>query len=101
MGLSDFATASVSHSLTPKIIKSGVPADTASSVALTGLIRVLPCVSFSISRPCSRIAARCAPRATNVTSQPLCARRPPKRPPTPPEPIMSIFILLFKIKYLY
>src|SRR3954464_6730250 len=53
-----------------------------------------PCASFSIVRPCSRIAARCDPRATKLTSQPARASRPPKKPPTPPEPIITIFICI-------
>ena len=36
------------------------------------------------------IAARCAPRATNVTSAPALASAAPKPPPTPPAPITAI-----------
>src|SRR6476620_8865351 len=41
-------------------------------------------------RPWSRIAARCSPRAMNVTSTPAAASRPPKYPPTPPLPTIAI-----------
>src|SRR5262249_21810447 len=50
----------------------------------------------SIANPCSRMAARWAPRAMKVTSAaPPRTSRPPKKPPTPPDPItaMRTFIL--------
>src|SRR5262245_43119356 len=48
-------------------------------------------------RPCSRMAAKCAPRAMNVTLTPAAASRPPKYPPTPPLP--TIAILMARILY--
>ena len=45
--------------------------------------------SFRIS-PCSRIALRCAPRATTPTSSPASASRAARRPPIAPAPITQI-----------
>src|SRR5262245_11855447 len=47
---------------------------------------------LSMRSPAERIAARCAPRATKCTSAPACCNRAPKKPPTPPAPMMAIFI---------
>src|SRR5262249_49644961 len=41
-------------------------------------------------RPRSRIAARCAPRATKTTSWPAWTRRAPKYPPAPPTPTTAM-----------
>ena len=43
-------------------------------------------------KPFSRIAARCAPRATNATSAPDRASAAPKIAPMPPAPIIAIRI---------
>src|SRR5262249_59110278 len=47
----------------------------------------------STESPRARIAARWAPRATNVTSLPAFARTAPNDPPTPPAPITAIRIV--------
>src|SRR5262249_445294 len=47
----------------------------------------------STESPRARIAARWAPRATNVTSLPAFARAAPNDPPTPPAPITAIRIV--------
>ena len=60
-----------------------------SSVAEAGRIVKSPSV-LRTSRPLSRIASRCAPRAMNVTSSPASASRPPKYPPTAPAPTTAI-----------
>src|SRR5437879_3271405 len=44
------------------------------------------------STPRSRMAARCAPRATRVTSTPARAMRAPRKAPVAPAPTMTIFI---------
>ncbi len=45
-------------------------------------------------RPWRRIASRCAPRATKVTSSPTRASFAPKKPPVPPEPITTMRMAL-------
>src|SRR5258708_21193223 len=43
-------------------------------------------------RPRLAAAARCAPGAGKPASRPECPSLPPKKPPTPPEPIIAIFM---------
>src|SRR5215469_10402930 len=83
------AAFSVSQSLTQNITISTGPMVRGSSVTLT-LGRWSGCGPPSTARPCSRMAARCAPRATKCTSAPPLASRAPKYPPTPPEPMIAI-----------
>src|SRR4051812_32605303 len=92
IGMIDRAASSVSQSLTDRITRSAMPTLAGSSVAFTFGMWMSPCALLSIVRPFSRIAARCLPRAMKVTSYPAFANRPPKKPPTPPEPIMTIFM---------
>src|SRR5690348_824874 len=47
----------------------------------------------STESPRARIAARWAPRATNVTWLPAFARAAPNDPPTPPAPITAIRVV--------
>src|SRR5262245_42249666 len=70
---------------------SAVATSCALATTCTGLRCRLPS-SLSSRRPLRRIASRCRPRATNVTSLPAVASRAPKYPPTPPDPITVIFI---------
>ena len=66
------AAASTSHSLTQSITTSTGPIDAGSSVAFAGRT----CIgenSLSMRRPSRRIASRCRPRATKVTSWPATA----------------------------
>src|SRR5262245_21561985 len=44
-------------------------------------------------RPCSRIAARCRPRAMKVTPGPFAASRAPRQPPMAPAPITATFTI--------
>ena len=44
--------------------------------------------------PCSRIAARCGPRATKLTSAPARASCTPIKPPIAPAPKIQIFMML-------
>src|SRR6266849_2915435 len=49
-----------------------------------------PSTADLIRRPSARSAAKCAPRATKVTSSPARASLAPKYPPVPPEPITTM-----------
>ena len=63
------------YALTAKIATSTAGTLAASSSARTGTTKS-PRGLLTLS-PCARIAARCAPRATNVTSWPACASLAP------------------------
>ena len=84
------AALSVSRIFTAKMTASAAETSPASAATLTGLRCSLP-ISLFRRRPELRIASRCAPRARKVTSLPAAARRAPKYPPTPPDPITVIF----------
>jgi len=77
IGLSVRAALSVSHSLTLNSTMSTGPMLAGSSVALT-LGRWIGVCALSMLSPLSRMAARCAPRAMNITSAPPCCSRAPK-----------------------
>src|SRR5262245_50424845 len=79
----------VSYSLTVNKTTSAGPIDAGLSVAFTVATRTSPSGLWML-RPFFRSAFRCAPRATNDTSAPHAARRPPKYPPTPPLPNTAI-----------
>ena len=66
-----------SHSLAVTTTRSTGPIASARSVARTRSTAT-GATGLSTVRPRSRIAARCAPRATNDTSAPAFARLPPK-----------------------
>src|SRR6185369_10508846 len=62
-----------------------------SSVALTSTLERSPSGVTRV-RPCRRMASRCPPRATSVTSAPPPARHAPRYPPTAPAPNTAIRI---------
>src|SRR5262245_39917524 len=80
---------STSQSLTQNSTKSTVPMLAGVSVTLTGL-RLRSPRGLKTVRPRLSMAARCAPRATNLTSLPALASAAPKAPPTAPVPITAI-----------
>src|SRR5512145_3078036 len=49
--------------------------------------------SISSFKPLRRIASRCAPRATRLTSAPARASSTPRYPPVAPEPKMHTFMI--------
>ena len=69
------AAVSVSYPFTEKSTRSTTPIVPGSSVAL-GRTWKSPATLFTC-KPSRCIAARCAPRAMNVTSSPAAANRPP------------------------
>src|SRR5258708_25918553 len=81
----------VSQSFTQISTTSAVPSATGSSLTRTAGSSLFP-NSLSTESPCSRMAAKCSPRATKPTSHPPCASLAPKYPPTPPAPITVIRI---------
>src|SRR5215468_1696634 len=85
------AASSVSPILTANMMASAAAMSRASATTSTGLRCRLPS-SLSRRKPLRRIASRCRPRATNVTWLPAAAKRAPKYPPTPPDPITVICI---------
>src|SRR4051812_11776980 len=82
---------SMSHSLTQNSTKSTSPISAGLSVACVGTRWVSP-RALSTFRPALFMAARCAPRATKVTSAPALASAAPYPPPTPPAPTTAIRI---------
>jgi hypothetical protein len=70
------AAASTSLSFVPRSTRSTTPTVAGASVTAAGAIRRSPSGLWTES-PWARIAARCAPRATKVTSAPTAARRAP------------------------
>src|SRR5262249_3508111 len=85
------AAPSVSPILTANRMTSAAAMSRGSATTTTGLRLRLPS-SLSRRRPLRRITSRWGPRATNVTSLPAAAKRAPKYPPTPPDPITVICI---------
>src|SRR5665213_1879314 len=85
------AAASVSHSLTVNSTTSTGPIVAGSSVTAIFATWRLPC-GLSMRMPSRRIASRCAPRATRVTSSPAADRRAPRYPPIAPAPMTAIRI---------
>ena len=83
------AALSVSNDFTQKSTRSAAGSPSSRSTAAT-FTTDSPSMADLIRSPCSRIAARCAPRATNVTSSPARASFAPKYPPVPPDPITTI-----------
>jgi hypothetical protein len=83
------AASSVSKDFTQKSTRSagGPPSSRSTAGARTAHS---PSIADRICRPLAAIAARCAPRATKVTSSPARASFAPKYPPVPPEPITTI-----------
>jgi hypothetical protein len=73
------------------ITKSCTPSSLGSDVQRTGALTVSP--SIIRRAPCSRIAARCAPRAIKLTSAPARANCTPIKPPIAPAPKMQIFMM--------
>ena len=76
-GAADSIASCVDQSFTAMTTRSAEFTEAGLSVALTGRMCRLPS-GLSMLSPDSRIAARCFPRAMNVTSLPDAARRPPK-----------------------
>src|SRR3954469_779496 len=71
---------------------SALPARVGSSLAAIGETVNSPPAERT-RRPCSRTAARCAPRQMSVTSAPDFASGAPRYEPIPPAPITAIRIL--------
>ena len=69
-------------------VVSAYPASSTAFMAVTVNVRL----GDSTHIPCSLIAARCSPRAINVTSCPASAKNAPMLPPHPPAPIIAYFI---------
>ena len=87
-GRSAAAAASVSYDFTHTSTTLHGPASAGVSTTRTGAMRSTPRAD-SMRTPSCRSAARFAPRATNTTSTPACARRPPKKAPSAPVPMTS------------